>query len=75
MKHDLNISKLISYWLRHKPSEVGLEVDEFGWVNLNGLVAGHDFYKFKLLSSQVQTRASNGTTSVTNSTIDHPLKK
>ncbi len=31
------ISKLISFWLRHKPEEANLEIDEFGWVNINDL--------------------------------------
>jgi len=48
MKHDVNISKLISYWLRHKPSEVGLDVDEFGWVDVDALLAALDRKGFNL---------------------------
>ncbi|UOR06676.1 RNA 2'-phosphotransferase [Hymenobacter aerilatus] len=29
-----HISKIISYWLRHKPQEAGIELDEFGWASL-----------------------------------------
>lgn len=48
MKHDVNISKLISYWLRHKPSEAGLEVNEFGWVNIDALLVALDRKGFNL---------------------------
>lgn len=34
-----NISKLISYWLRHKPEDANLVVDEFGWTDINKLVS------------------------------------
>ena len=33
-----NTSKLISYWLRHNPSDANLTVDEFGWASLNDLL-------------------------------------
>lgn len=32
-------SKLISYWLRHKPQEAGLQVDEWGWTKLDRVIA------------------------------------
>ncbi|WOI21946.1 RNA 2'-phosphotransferase [Nonlabens ulvanivorans] len=32
------ISKLISYWLRHKPEEVGLVLDSYGWACLSDLL-------------------------------------
>lgn len=31
-------SKLISYWLRHKPEEAGLAVDDFGWTSTDQLL-------------------------------------
>jgi putative RNA 2'-phosphotransferase len=31
MADDVRISKLLSYWLRHKPEAVGLTLDEAGW--------------------------------------------
>ena len=33
------ISKLISFWLRHQPEQANLEIDEFGWVNINDVLA------------------------------------
>ncbi len=33
-----NISKQISYWLRHNPGEVNLHADEFGWINIDQLL-------------------------------------
>jgi len=34
LKH---ISKLMSLVLRHKPEEIGLQLDENGWTNVNSL--------------------------------------
>ena len=34
-----NISKLISYWLRHNPGAANLEVDDFGWTDVESLLA------------------------------------
>jgi putative RNA 2'-phosphotransferase len=31
-------SKLISYWLRHKPEDAGLIVDDFGWTSIDQLL-------------------------------------
>lgn len=39
MKPDPQVSKLISYWLRHNPEDAGLVPDEYGWVPLSLLVA------------------------------------
>jgi putative RNA 2'-phosphotransferase len=33
------ISKLISYWLRHAPHEAGLAIDDFGWTNVENVLA------------------------------------
>lgn len=32
------VSKLISYWLRHNPSDAKLDVDDFGWVSVTQLL-------------------------------------
>ena len=32
------VSKLISFWLRHKPEEANLDIDEFGWVKIDELL-------------------------------------
>lgn len=34
-----NISKLISYWLRHNPSDADIELDSFGYANLTQLIS------------------------------------
>src|SRR5690348_6422527 len=40
MEHNLkNISKFMSLVLRHKPEEIGLIIDENGWVKVEELVA------------------------------------
>lgn len=35
-----NISKFISYILRHNPSAVGIELDAHGWADVNALIEG-----------------------------------
>lgn len=32
------ISKSISYWLRHKPEDIGIVLDENGWVEVDELI-------------------------------------
>ena len=36
----IEISRFISLILRHKPSEIGIELDEHGWANVNELISG-----------------------------------
>ncbi len=31
-------SKLISFWLRHKPEDANLEIDKFGWTNIEDIL-------------------------------------
>ena len=33
-------SKLLSYVLRHRPDEVGIELDEAGWADVDELIDG-----------------------------------
>src|SRR6187402_1693528 len=37
-----NTSRIISYWLRHNPNEAGLEMDEYGWVSIDKVLAALD---------------------------------
>jgi len=37
-KDKKNVSKLISFWLRHNPADANLKVNEFGWVKLANVV-------------------------------------
>lgn len=39
-KQDQKASKFISLILRHKPQEIGLQLDEYGYVNTNDLING-----------------------------------
>lgn len=32
------ISKSLSYWLRHRPDDIGIKVDKEGWVDINELM-------------------------------------
>lgn len=38
MKNDQRISKFLSLILRHKPEEVGLKLDDEGWINVEVLI-------------------------------------
>ncbi len=38
-KTQTKISKLISYWLRHKPEDGNIILDEFGWANIDDILA------------------------------------
>lgn len=41
MKMNLtSTSKFVSLILRHKPETIGIQLDEHGWVNVDGLIAG-----------------------------------
>lgn len=54
LKNKKEISKLVSYWLRHNPADADLFVDDFGWVNMADLLnslklRGHEFSSEDLL--------------------------
>ena len=38
-KRQIGISKFLSLILRHKPEKIGLKLDEYGWVNVEELLA------------------------------------
>ena len=41
MKMNLtSTSKFVSLILRHKPETIGIQLDEHGWANVDGLIAG-----------------------------------
>ncbi len=37
-KTQTKISKLISYWLRHKPEDGNIKLDEFGWAKMEDIL-------------------------------------
>jgi putative RNA 2'-phosphotransferase len=39
MTSDVNISKTLSYWLRHRPDAAGLALDAQGWAATDGVLA------------------------------------
>ncbi|MFT4511782.1 MAG: putative RNA 2'-phosphotransferase [Planctomycetota bacterium] len=40
MSHDSQrTSKLLSYVLRHRPDEIGMQLDEHGWIDITELIA------------------------------------
>lgn len=38
-KHLASISKYLSFILRHKPESIGLALDDFGWADIDSLIA------------------------------------
>ena len=36
----IKLSRYISLILRHKPETIGIQLDEHGWANVDGLIAG-----------------------------------
>lgn len=40
MKTDSELSKFLSYVLRHEPQAIGLTLDSEGWANIDALIAG-----------------------------------
>ncbi len=46
------VSKFISLVLRHKPEAIGIQLDEYGWANVNELVLGiqKEYPQFDLLT-------------------------
>ena len=42
MKNHTRISKQISFWLRHKPEDAGLQLTSDGWVQVSELLAAFD---------------------------------
>lgn len=59
MNNITKISKFLSYVLRHNPAEIGVILDEHGWININELIdksnsTGRNITR-KLLDEVVQT--------------------
>lgn len=42
-KKQLNISRKLSYWLRHKPSSIGITIEKNGWTPLDILIKKSGF--------------------------------
>lgn len=53
-KEDMRISKFISLILRHKPEEIGLTLDEYGYVNVFDLIEGLNRKGFKVTISDLE---------------------
>ncbi|MCG7541929.1 RNA 2'-phosphotransferase [Pseudoalteromonas sp. CO348] len=55
------VSKFLSFVLRHKPDAIGLELDQYGWANINELISkaytsnGLSNLSFDLIQQVVET--------------------
>lgn len=47
------ISKLISYWLRHKPEDGNIELDRYGWANIKDVINALNSNNFNFTSNQL----------------------
>ncbi len=52
---ELQLSKLLSYVLRHKPEEIGIELDSRGWTDVDTLIEqlnahGHSVDKSEIIN-------------------------
>jgi len=58
-KQNIHLSKLLSYTLRHKPEEYGIELDENGWASIDELIkklsAHNEDINFEILQHIVDT--------------------
>lgn len=53
-KEDMRISKFISLILRHKPEEIGLKLDEYGYINTSDLIKGLNRKGYKVTISDIE---------------------
>ena len=47
-KNEINISKFLSFVLRHQPETIGIQLDENGWADINELLNKSNSYGIKL---------------------------
>lgn len=47
--YDTNVSKFLSYVLRHKPESIGLTLDENGWASIEEIVAKSEFTREQII--------------------------
>src|SRR5690348_12196580 len=52
---NVKISKFLSLVLRHKPEEIGITLDDAGWVDVDTLLAACAKHRFPLTREQLET--------------------
>ncbi len=52
-KQNKKISKLISYWLRHKPEDANIKLDKFGWARIEDVLTALKSNNFNFSSNQL----------------------
>lgn len=53
-KEDMRISKFMSLILRHKPEEIGLKFDEYGYIKTSDLINGLNRKGYKVIISDIE---------------------
>ncbi len=51
---NMRISKFMSLILRHKPEEIGLTLDEYGYINISDLIKGLNKKGYKVTISDIE---------------------
>jgi putative RNA 2'-phosphotransferase len=51
---DMSISKFISLILRHKPGEIGVKLDEYGYIKTSDLIKGLNLKGYKVTISDIE---------------------
>lgn len=58
-KRLVEISKYLSKYLRHSPEDIGLNLDENGWVNIDELLKASQKHNFPILREELQEVVKN----------------
>ncbi|MFT8350599.1 RNA 2'-phosphotransferase [Clostridium saccharoperbutylacetonicum] len=53
-KEEMQISKFISLILRHKPEEIGLKLDEYGYIKTSDLIKGLNLKGYRVTISDIE---------------------
>lgn len=54
IKEDMRVSKFISLVLRHKPEEIGLKLDEYGYIDISKLIKGINEKGYKVTIEDIE---------------------
>lgn len=56
----VRVSKFLSLVLRHKPQEIGITLDEAGWVDVDTLLAASAAHRMPLTFEELEARSPRG---------------
>ncbi len=59
MKSEIQISKFLSFVLRHRPDEIGVQLDPAGWIDVDELLSGCKQHDFEISRAQIESVVKN----------------